>query len=224
MEITEFLKNVDSLANMPVNNKGKYYKYVIEYLLSKNRPINVVETGSMYTDDQGSFTKILAQLISEFTGGKLITIDINLDHINSCKELTKDYANSIEYINEDSVQYLKRQSDDWVNSIDLFYFDSFDIVLPDPKPSQIHHLRELIAVYHRLRDDVILSIDDNYLPSTEVQWRWNNDDRPDEMVYSGSEILGKGTLINDVLLEEGWLLHTDLLVFPRNNTLVYTKR
>lgn len=203
------------------NNKIEYYNYIIPKLLSKNKPIFIIETGSMHGEVQGSFTMVLAHVIKNYTGGKLITIDISDDHLDKCKEYTKEYSDVIEYVNSDSIAYLDSLSNDDIRNIDLFYFDSFDLFLPKPILSQEHHLKELQSVYDRLADDVILSIDDNYLPNTTVECIWS--DGRIEFFRSKGYILGKGTLVNDFLLARNWIRNEELEVFPKNNTFVYEK-
>ena len=206
----------------------KYYEYIIEKLVSLNRPINIVETGTMWSslkENMGAFTYVFGDLIKNHTGGKLITIDISEKNINSCKEYTKEFSDVIEYVTSDSVTYLESLSDKNVQNIDFFYFDSYDLAIPDPIPSQLHHYRELAAVYKRLKPDVYLAVDDNFLPRNWVEW-WTKDNegnivnktKYDVGIY---RILGKGTLIDHFLLTNGWKRTNDnlplcLLGYERN--------
>lgn len=222
IDINVFLESISNVNNNN-DNRYKYYKYIIPKLFSKNKPIYIIETGSMFTLEQGSFTYVMAKFIKEYTGGKLITVDISKEHIDKCKELTKEYSDVIEYVLSDSVEYLKSLSDEDISKIDLFYFDSFDLVLPNPKPSQEHHLKELLSVYDRLTDDVILSVDDNYLPGTYITWIWYDVDKPDEIVLTGDKIIGKGTLINDFLLNKNWKRQKKIEEPYLNNIFIYSK-
>ena len=206
----------------------KYYEYIIEKLVSLNRPINIVETGTMWSslkENMGAFTYVFGDLIKNHTGGKLITIDISEKNINSCKEYTKEFSDVIEYVTSDSITYLESLSDKDVQNIDFFYFDSYDLAIPDPIPSQLHHYRELAAVYKRLKPDVYLAVDDNFLPGNWVEW-WTKDNegnivnktKYDVGIY---RILGKGTLIDHFLLTNGWKRINDnlpscLLGYERN--------
>ena len=175
--------------------------------------------------NMGAFTYIFGDLIKNHTGGKLITIDISEKNINSCKEYTKEFLDVIEYVTSDSVTYLESLSDKNVQNIDFFYFDSYDLAIPDPIPSQLHHYRELAAVYKRLKPDVYLAVDDNFLPGNWVEW-WTKDNegnivnktKYDVGIY---RILGKGTLIDHFLLTNGWKRINDnlpscLLGYERN--------
>jgi predicted O-methyltransferase YrrM len=212
------------------SGKSRYhnYEYVIKKLVAKNKPLVIVETGTMWSgiqDNMGAFTLVFADLIKNWTGGKLITIDISEKSINNCKETTKAYADVIDYVLSDSVSYLKGLSDDQVKDIDYIYFDSYDLYVPDPVPSQLHHYRELDAVYSRLSEDVIISVDDNFLPNTWVEWNTFRDGVViDKTRYTvGNRILGKGTLIDLFLLQEGWKRYDDFLHVDTVHLLTYEK-
>ena len=218
--LKEFLTPYKGLLEKSGLPRLKYYEYVIEKLVNLNRPINIVETGTMWENleqNMGAFTYIFGDLIKNYTGGKLITIDISEKNINSCKEYTKEFSDIIEYINSDSVTYLESLSDEDVQNIDLFYFDSYDLAIPDPVPSQLHHYRELAAVYKRLRHDVYLAVNDNFLPGSWIEW-WGFADGGSENVVSKTRydvgpfrVLGKGTLIDCFLLSNGWRRNDELL-------------
>jgi hypothetical protein len=216
-----------SLIDSDSVNRMNYYDYILNKLYLLNRPIIVVETGTMWNElenNQGAFTLIFADFIENYTGGKIITVDISNDHINNCREFTKNFSDSIEYVVSDSVSYLKSLDDNFVSKIDLIFFDSYDVNLNEPLPSEIHHLRELLAVYDRLSDTVCLAVDDNLMPGNWVQWITSNNegnivDRT--VIKATNEIIGKGTLINRFLLDNDWNRINDtssycLLGYERN--------
>lgn len=207
--------------NNKENNRMEFFNFITKRLSLKDKPINIIETGTMHGTEQGSFTYIMAKFLKEFTGGKLITVDNSLDHINSCKELTEEFNDVIEYVHSDSVQFLQSLTDKEVSDIDLFYFDSYDLFIPDPTDSQNHHLNELLAVYNRLRPDVILAVDDNYMPGIEVQWIWEDGNK--ELFTTGNSIIGKGAYINDFLQVRRWVRRNDLLKWIKNNILVFER-
>lgn len=197
-----------------------YYERIITKLVNLNRPILVVETGTMWSkleDNMGAFTLVFGDLIKNWTGGKLITIDISQNNIDACKITTSEFSDVIEYVVSDSVEYLENMSDELVKQIDFIYFDSYDFYVPDPIPSQLHHFRELMGVYKRLSPQVHIAVDDNFLPNCWVAWNTFN---PDGSVATstkydtGPRMFGKGTLIDCFLIDEGWKrmddwLHTD---------------
>jgi predicted O-methyltransferase YrrM len=208
----------------------KYYEYVIDKLVSLNKPITILETGTMWAPleaNQGAFTLIFSDLIKNHTGGKLITVDISEEHINNCKSITQKYSDVIEYIVSDSVTYLENLSNEEVNNLDFIYFDSFDLSIPNPVPSQLHHYRELAAVYKRLNPNVILAVDDNYLPGHFVEWISVNDSGEEvhrEFFNIGDyRILGKGTLIDYFLLDNGWKRKEDFFYLGGNQLIGYER-
>lgn len=215
--LEEFLLPYKELLETSGITRLKYYEYIIEKLVSLNRPITIVETGTMWVDlniNMGAFTYVFGDLIKNHTGGKLITIDISEQNINKCKEHTKEFSDVIQYVVSDSVSYLESLSDEEVQQFDLIYFDSYDLSIPDPVPSQLHHYRELAAVYKRLRQDVYLAVDDNFLPNSWI--RWDTMDKEGNVINETRfdvgpyRVLGKGTLIDCFLKEQGWILTPDL--------------
>lgn len=212
----EFIKPYESDAPKG-DSRRTFYEYATNYLVSLNRPILVIETGTMWSS-QGAFTMVFADLIKNWTGGKIITIDISEHHLNLSKENTKKYSDVIEYILSDSVGYLSSFEDK--ERIDLLYLDSYDLDVLDPIPSQIHHLRELLAVYGKLKSEVIIGVDDNLLPGCWLEWKLPNGQV--QIFEAGNEIVGKGTLVDRFLRDQGWKSFNDwhqysLLGYIKNN-------
>jgi FkbM family methyltransferase len=228
-DFDSFIKPYENDLKRTGESRYNFYRYVIPKLIAKQKPLYVIETGTMWVDlkdNMGAFTLIFSDLIKNWSGGKLVTIDISKEHMDNCKELTKEFSDVIEYVDSDSITYLKSLSNDEVKEIDLFYFDSFDLDLTDPEPSQQHHLNELLSVYNRVSDNVVISVDDNFLPGCWVEWEWydsNGNIMSTEIVETGNKIIGKGTLINEFLLEKGWERKTDIEVFPGSNVFLYEK-
>ena len=95
---------VESSPNGSVS-RSRFYKYVIPKLVAKNKPVFVIETGSFHSsleDNGGAFTYVMGDLIKNWTGGKLYTVDNDIKHIEKCKELTQPFSEVIEYIHSDS--------------------------------------------------------------------------------------------------------------------------
>jgi hypothetical protein len=187
-----------------------YYDYVLNKLYSLKKPITVIETGTMWNpleNNQGAFTLVFADFIKNYTGGKLITIDISNHHIQNCKSFTKEFEEVIEYVVSDSVSYLKSLEDNFIKNVDLIFFDSYDLNLVDPLPSEIHHFRELLAVYDRISDSVLLAVDDNLMPGNWIEWIVSDDYNnvlSREIIHAEKQMIGKGTLIDRFLLDNGW--------------------
>lgn len=214
----EFIKPYD--IYVPVgDSRRNFYEYATKFLVSLNRPILIVETGAMW-DAQGAFTLVFADLIKNWTGGKIITIDISENHLNLAKENTIKYSDVIEYILSDSVEYLSSMSSDISNKIDLLYLDSFDLTIPDPMPSEIHHLRELLAVYPNINhQNILIGVDDNLMPNNWIEWGYYGAER--QVYHATDRIIGKGTLVDRFLRDNGWIRFNDnkpycLLGYKRN--------
>jgi hypothetical protein len=222
----EFIAPHARIWNDNQKSKRAFYKYVIEKLVSKKRPLTIIETGTMWTphaENAGGFTMIMGDLLTNHTGGTLITVDISQENLDKCKKTTEMFAKHIEYVCSDSVAYLK--SSRQVEDADLLFLDSYDLYIPDPELSQIHHFRELIAAYDNLRSDVIIAVDDNFLPGTEIYWDWYDDQGKKistQTFYTGDKLVGKGTLVNRFLLDQGWRRFDNLYV-GENNTLVFER-
>ena len=203
-------------------SKFQFFEKVINHLVSLDRPVRVIETGAMWTkleDDAGAFTAIIADLIHNHTGGLLTTIDISPKAIESCKANTKKYAINMAYVTSDSVDWLKRMPAQEIKEIDLLFLDSYDLHVPDPDPSAIHHFRELLAVYDNLRDDVIVGVDDNFMPGTTVYWNWidsNGNIMSTTEIPVNDNVVGKGRLIDRFLQEQKWNRFTNVYVGESN--------
>ncbi len=211
-------------------SRAFFYEYIIKELVSYRRPIFVVETGTMSSDlenNMGAFTYIFADLIKNWTGGKLITIDISEKNIESCKKITEKFSDVIDYVVSDSVNYLKGMNDNDVNKIDLLYLDSWDFFAPDPVPSQLHHFLELNSLYERLSPNVCIAVDDNLLPGHWLEW---NTYSPDGKIINKERfdagpyrVFGKGTLVDYYLTMKGWKRNEDFLKYDNYQLLFYKK-
>jgi len=200
-------------------SRQKFYNYVIPKLIAKNKPIYILETGTMHTDNQGAFTLVMGYLIKNLTGGKLYTVDISKENLDKCRDFTKEYSDVIEYIHSDSVEYLKNISEKI--DYDLIYLDSFDLNVTDPHPSSEHHLNELKEIYDYLKKDTIIAVDDNYEPGTIIYWDW--DDGSIEEVETGDSYIGKGAYIDPFLYHRGWKRHDEFDEQSQNNIYCYER-
>jgi hypothetical protein len=222
---TKIVQNGQTISG---DSRLQFLFYALSKLVRLKRPIYVVETGTQWIDidnlnNQGSFTYILGDFISNYVGGKLITIDNDKEHLELSKVYTKEFANNIEYILGDSVEVLDKIKDKY--KFDLVYLDSFDLIIPKPKPSAEHHLNELKVIYDYLTDDVIVTVDDNYPPNTTIMWKTFRGDThiKNEHIYTENKIIGKGSLIHPFLLNSGWVRHDEFLV-PHSNSLYCYER
>ena len=204
-------------------SKMQFFDYVIPRLVTKNTPLSIVETGCMHTpleQNAGAMTMVFADLLKNHTGGSITTIDISPEAMGRCKIYTRDFSEHINYVVSDSVSYLKNLPFWVAEEIDLLFLDSYDLNVFDPMPSYIHHLRELLAVYDNLSDEVIIGVDDNFLPGTIVHWNWS--DGRTEQFDTGNSTIGKGTLIDRFLLDSNWKKVSNDMV-GKSNIFTYTR-
>ena len=152
-----------SLAEFDRAFKGKVgdehrwpgFKLIAYYLLAKQEPIHIAETGCARERDNwygdGQSTQVWNWII-ERTGGSLISFDIN----PNCVAYAKSVAPLADVRCIDSVQGLRQLQNP--EQLDFLYLDSYD--LTDGIESPTHHLAELAAVYPRLRSGCIIAVDD----------------------------------------------------------------
>lgn len=120
----------------------------------------IVETGTIRRiRDYGAgySTYIFGQFVKRY-GGKITTIDIEPEHMDVCRRATADFAESIEYVVDDSLQALARIDE----KIDLLYLDSYDTPKRgDASEAQLHNLKEFKIAEPLLHERSIVLIDDN---------------------------------------------------------------
>lgn len=199
----------------------KFINKVYHYFASLNRPINILETGCGHYGDPEKFasmTYIFADILYNLKGGSLLTVDINENNLNKCKELTKNFSNIIDYRLGDSVDVLRNLKEDFVKSLDLIILDSYDLHLFDPYPSGIHHLQELLALYNKLNKNCLIAIDDNFLPGTWIDWRW--DDGRLERFETKDKLIGKAMFCHDFLIKNDWI-RDDSVLSAGHNIFLY---
>jgi len=207
-------------------SRYRFYSYIIPKLIKRNKKLCIVETGTMsgnhhsdpYYGDiagPGGFTVIMADLIKNWTGGKLYTVDISAKNIKACRKITEPFSDVIEYVNSDSVDFLRdfeRIKNDKNIDIDLLILDSYDLCTPNPHPSSSHHLRELGAIYDSISEKTIIAVDDNFGPNTFVYYNWLNKDgsiRRTEKVETKNTTIGKGAYVDLFLTANKWKRHAE---------------
>jgi hypothetical protein len=200
--LREWLRPIESFIYE--YNQESYLHFLTEigpYLIGLNKPLHILETGSMHTLGSRAFTLLFGRL-AQMTSGRLTTVDIDPAGLQQCQGITQDYADSITYVCQDSVSYLESLSQEEIQKLDLLILDSWDLDVFDPLPSQIHHLRELLAVVKNLKDCVVM-VDDNFLPGTWVGVVYG--DGSVRRFETEKDHVGKGTLIRRLLTDWGWV-------------------
>lgn len=102
----------------------------------------------------GCFTRVFSELTNNCN---LQTVDIEENHINRCKLMTKDFSNKIKYIVSSSENFLNNCLP---KSVDLLYLDTGDMT-PIENTAQLH-LREAKIIIQKdiLKDNGLILIDD----------------------------------------------------------------
>ena len=202
ISLAEWLSPMSEILHRP--EQESYLRFLEEVgprLIQANKPLHILETGSMHTRGSRSFTLLFGHL-AQMTSGRLTTVDIDPVGLQQCRDITQAYANSITYVCQDSVTYLESLSRAGIQKLDLLILDSWDLNVFDPLPSQIHHLRELLAVVKDLKDCVVV-VDDNFLPGSWVDVYFENGSV--SRFETGDAHVGKGTLIRRLLMDWGWV-------------------
>ena len=151
------IANFDTTFSPQLSNTRRWdaFRLIAEDLLSRGRPLYIVETGCARQENNwsgdGQSTLVWDWLLDQ-VGGTGLTMDIS-------KENCAVAAAQVEHFKVaciDSVVGLRTmvQSD----KIDLLYLDSYD--LTETIDSPLHHLAELAAVYAGLPSGCLIAIDD----------------------------------------------------------------
>lgn len=203
-------------------SKIKFLSYLENTMKNSSRSFNILETGSGHTPTTETFagmTYIFANLIKKYYGGNILTIDLNEQNLNKCKENTKDFSEFIDYKLGDSVNVIRSLSDSYIKSLDLVYLDSYDLNLFDPIPSAVHHLKELLFLIDKINPNCLIAIDDNFLPNTWIAWNWDNG--KSETFETKDKMIGKGMFCDIFLKENNWILQEDIIFPGQNNIFLY---
>ena len=214
------LNEINSCVDLG-ESRLKFINKIYGHFALLNKPINILETGcghSQTTKTSASMTYIFAKIIKNLKGGSLLTVDLNEDHLNKCKEITKDFSDIIDYRLGDSVEVLRNLNEDFIKSLDLIILDSYDLYLFNPNPSGIHHLQELLALYNRINKNCLIAIDDNFLPGSWVDWTWN--DGRVERFETKEKLIGKGMFCDDFLIKNDWI-RDDSILCAGHNVFLY---
>lgn len=130
------------------------FSLIARHLLSKNKPVNIMETGCVWTDNwrgQGCSTK-LWEWIADKTDGVAFSFDISDEHV----ELARKFCPKAHIALMDSIEGLNSYD---TTNLDLLYLDSYDYN-PPYGLSELHHAGELAVCYERLPSGCLIAIDD----------------------------------------------------------------
>ena len=131
------------------------FETIAYYLLAKQEPVHIVETGCARQVDNwcgdGQSTQVWNWIV-ERTGGSITSFDIDPNAVAYAKSVAP--LADVQCI--DSVQGLRQLQNP--EQLDFLYLDSYD--LTDGIESPTHHLAELASVYPRLPSGCIIAVDD----------------------------------------------------------------
>ena len=154
-------------------NKDYYFKLgkrrdtfqkIFEYLGSLNKKdVTILETGIARQENnwQGDgMSTLMSDKYINSVGGNFTSIDINPSNINFAKSNVSPKSN---LICSDSVIKLHEISrDENFPMIDVLYLDSFDLDFNNPTPSSFHHMKELLAIFPKIKKGTLIVVDDNF--------------------------------------------------------------
>ena len=153
MSLAEFDREFKS--KLGEERRWPAFKTIAYYLLAKQEPVHIAETGCARKDNNwygdGQSTQVWNWII-ERTGGSLVSFDID--------EKAVAYAKSVAPLADvhciDSVQGLRMIPNP--ERLDFLYLDSYDVT--DGIESPTHHLAELTSIYPRLKSGCLIAVDD----------------------------------------------------------------
>ena len=146
------------------------FKAALNYL-DRVKPAVIIETGTARGRfdinlpsicGDGASTLIFALWCSR-NNAKIYTVDIDPICIDNCKLniAALGLTDVVEFVVSDSVAFLETCP---LTHLQFLFLDSYDFDYNDPVPSQMHHLKEYLAVKDKLADQCCILIDDCGLP------------------------------------------------------------
>ena len=160
------LSGRNRIYGVKVDRYVGFRKIFEELLNKKTKGFTIIETGCSrgFNWPDGNSSLLFFEFLNIF-GGKLISIDINRENMDTCreilrKEVPKTGKAKFLTIVGDSVEALNNINEE----ADLLYLDSFDFDINDPEPSMRHHLAELRSAKNIINksEDLLLAVDDHF--------------------------------------------------------------
>src|SRR3990167_2087423 len=131
----------------PDNMRYQTFEKALELLSQKRAPVmvetGIARAGRSNCEGDGCSTIIFADWVREHGGGQLFSVDIDPVAVARAQEGLEGLNAYVEIACQDSIAFLR----EFKESIDFLYLDSFDFDLNNPRPSKLHHLKEIIAAY-----------------------------------------------------------------------------
>ena len=136
------------------------FRMMFELLLEqKNSNFYIIETGTLRNPGNwkdGQSARLFTEFVDQF-GGQVKSVDIDPTAVDTANQsiLSSNFTSQC----SDSVAWLKSQAD--LNTVDLFYLDSWDVKWENDQDSAQHHLYEFQAIESWLKPGTLVAIDDN---------------------------------------------------------------
>jgi len=160
--MSKFLQDFSVKYNALLANRYNTFYKIFEYLerLDKKKYF-IVETGMARQENNyggDGLSTILFDEYLNYRDGKIISVDISPQVVSFAASKISSKA---ELICSDSVSYLYNLSKQETPKLDLLYLDSFDLSWDNPHPSSLHHVKELLAIMHKVTPGTLIVVDDN---------------------------------------------------------------
>lgn len=119
----------------------------------------IIETGTCRNPGNwkdGQSAVLFTDLVDHFAG-RVRSVDIDPTAVANARSHVA--SERFQVYCKDSVTWLQEQTD--LESVDLFYLDSWDVKWENDHDSAEHHLREFLAIEPYLKPGAVVAIDDN---------------------------------------------------------------
>jgi len=151
-----------------IYNRAVGFDVIFRLLLShKQTDFSIVETGTLRTPGNwmdGQSARLFTEFVDVYNG-RVRSVDIDSTACEAARNSIASLNFSVDL--SDSVAWLAAQKD--LDTVDLFYLDSYDVDWNDDTASAQHHLEEFKIIEPYLRTGTVVAIDDNS--------RWINNSR-----------------------------------------------
>jgi predicted O-methyltransferase YrrM len=163
METIENFNEIFENEYAPILGKRAYtFRTLFRYLgnIGIDTRVTIVETGTTRYPDNfigDGCSTILFDRFLESRNGILYTVDIDPRACEAARSVT---SQKTMVVIGDSVSFLASFSSP--ETIDVLYLDSYDFDVNNPHLSAFHHMKELTAIYAKLKSGCLIVVDDNF--------------------------------------------------------------
>lgn len=136
-------------------SRWEAFEFIAQELLSRNKPLSILETGTLRTTNNWhgyGQSALLWDWLVQQTGGKGWSIDIDA---RMCM-FARNHCKHLKVVCSDSVKFLREFSE----PLDLLYLDSYDWSEEKQISSSLHHIAELASMWDDLPAGCLIAVDD----------------------------------------------------------------